>query len=85
MNHATFNPDWKNSKIFPEIACWIDEVSDKHGFFCKWCKKKSTLSNMGIAAIKSHMTSKRHGNWKQLKDSNSSVTTFFDQSPKATR
>ena len=59
---ARYKDEWEDKNLFPEISQWIQGVStgksdDVHFFRCKICKTgKLSLSNMGIGAVKKHMT-----------------------------
>ena len=58
---ARHNLQWEDPTLFPKIAPWIQKVStgsadDVHFFGGKVCKTgKTSLSNMGIGAVRSHM------------------------------
>ena len=45
-----FSDSWLQNE---EYSQWIKKCeNDENAFFCSWCCKKVTLSNMGIQAIK---------------------------------
>lgn len=58
-----YNSDWENPTLHPDIAPWIkaidtgNSLEDMYYFQCKVCNSgKISLSNMGIGAVKKHMT-----------------------------
>jgi hypothetical protein len=53
---TTYNPEWEDSGLFPEISKWIQKDTDSEYFRCKYCPgSRLKLSNMGITAVRSHM------------------------------
>ena len=59
---TTYNPEWEDVGLHPEIAEWILKDGDSGYFRCKFCPgSRLELSNMGITAVLSHMkNSKKH-------------------------
>ena len=60
--NSNYNPAWEDSQLYPELSPWVKSVDtgnpdDVHWFQCKVCKNgKIKLSNMGVGALKKHMT-----------------------------
>ena len=71
-----FNKSWLNHVDFKE---WLEEDVDGERFKCTWCTHRESfaLSNMGIQALKHHMTSKKHLSYKKSKQSSNSITSYF--------
>ena len=55
--HCHFRESWLQE---PEFAPWLQPEDNDTKGYCKLCRKSFDLSNMGIAAVKSHMKSKQH-------------------------
>ena len=80
-----YKDEWKDKNLFPVISQWIQGVStgksdDVHFFRCKICKiGKLSLSNMGIGAVKKHMTdpSPRPSDLKPKKCKHNQIMDFF--------
>ena len=55
---CTYNVAWESDK---QYSNWVSKCkNDNSKAFCKLCLKSFDISNMGIAALKSHSTSSRH-------------------------
>lgn len=82
---TTFNKLWLDSKHSPEFADWLDEVkgaSDQA--YCKMCKVKISLSNMGRRAIVSHTSSVKHKKCSEMANAfDHSAFERFKFTPKA--
>ena len=58
------DPKWFDAKIHPQFSSWLDPVeNDNQKAYCRVCKKKIVLSNMGIQALKSHASGTKHKNF----------------------
>lgn len=58
---SSFNPVWLDGSLHPEFQPWLKEsTKNSNAGYCDFCKKPFLLSNMGIRAVKSHMTGKYH-------------------------
>ena len=55
---------------------WLSKTSRDTQARCKLCKVDISLSNMGIAAIKSHMNNKTH---KKLESEQQRIKNFFSK------
>ena len=71
---TTFNRNWLTN---PQFYGWLENVpSDARAAYCKLCCKKISLSNMGKAAIMSHMQSKKHMT-TNVQEKNVTLTSLF--------
>lgn len=69
VKKTTFSRRWCEDDTYS----WVREVQrDKFSAFCCLCKCKFSLSNMGKAALKSHMNGKKHRDI--IKNKNSSLS-----------
>jgi hypothetical protein len=58
---TVFNLEWMNTKLNPDFASWIQVVnSSPNDAFCRLCRTKFSLSNMGRKAVSSHMNGAKH-------------------------
>ncbi len=58
---TVFNKLWMCSSTFPDLADWVEEVSGSPlDAFCKVCRVKVHLSNMGRQALSSHAQGAKH-------------------------
>ena len=55
-----FSTDWIDEKLNPQWSSWLKQTSSNESALCSICNKTFTLSNMGIQAVKSHATGKKH-------------------------
>ena len=60
--HQTyFDPLWMMDDTYKEYRKWLQPVTkDKTLYWCSLCNKSNKLSNMGIEALKSHVTGGKH-------------------------
>ena len=61
---AIFNDNWIDPVLNvdnPDFLVWLERhpKSNIHAY-CKLCKSDISLSNMGVVALKSHASGKRH-------------------------
>ena len=79
-----FNRLWLNS---PKYVTWLAEVkgSPTHAY-CKLCERSFSLSNMGEAAVKSHLEGQRHKKYQERQPSASqpSLSAFCKLKTSAT-
>ena len=58
---CSYNPDWENPQLFPDLATWVqpvhtDQRDDGNYFSCKICNTgRLYISTMGVQALRSHM------------------------------
>ena len=57
--HCTFQDVWLDENVFPEFY-WIRKCQINTNALCIYCPKTIDLSNMGISALRSHATGKKH-------------------------
>lgn len=83
---TTFQDDWL---LVNKYKMWLEKVRENpYSAYCKLCKRKFSLSNMGVCALASHMVSAKHkareaddartpklGNILQVVDHNANKTT----------
>lgn len=61
-----YQSDWEDSVLFPDFASWVQPVKtgkkddDIHFFSCKHCRGRLSISNMGVTALRSHITGETH-------------------------
>lgn len=61
----------------PQYNKWIERGSSSSEAKCKACKKTFAVQNMGEAAVKSHMKSKKHVDAVKDESSNASLRNFL--------
>ena len=68
-----FNDSWLVDERFKE---WIDKRDSKWKARCKFCNKDFDISNMGVAVLTSHVSSKKHSEISRLRKSQSGAILF---------
>lgn len=71
-----FNDNWLSDSNYSQ---WIARchTSDTNAY-CDWCKKKFSFSNMGNAALSSHIKSAKHQKFLTSKANNQSIENFIN-------
>ncbi|GBM43030.1 hypothetical protein AVEN_215164-1 [Araneus ventricosus] len=73
-----FNPLWV---VKEEYADWLRSTENKNKAKCIWCAKEIDISNMGEAALKTHMKGVKHASFKKGKITvAANVADFFKKS-----
>lgn len=80
LRKTVFNDEWLDPKEFPGFS-WLSKINEVTAH-CKTCHKDIFLSNMGIKALTSHATSKKHKETliKEKGKRNLSITAFCSSS-----
>jgi hypothetical protein len=61
VTRSLFNSEWIDKTLNPDFSSWIQAVPNNRFLArCRVCMKNFTLSNMGRAAVSSHMKSSLH-------------------------
>ena len=73
---SRFHHAWLDNQ---QYKSWLPEdKTNSNKFYCKMCKQNISLSNMGVAALRSHVVSKKNISYKQLlKVSQTSVVALM--------
>ena len=85
---TTYDPDWENADLYPDISKWIAPVktgasNDVHYFWCKvCCGKKLYLSNMGIRAVKSHQEDNKNKNGEVIRSKHNKLMDALQNTQK---
>lgn len=76
---TTFNNQWTDKTLCPDLALWIQSVPDNPFMAkCIWCSSLVSLSNMGRQALSSHSKGAKHlKNARRYQDSNVTTMTQF--------
>ncbi|XP_076050486.1 uncharacterized protein LOC143031022 isoform X3 [Oratosquilla oratoria] len=70
-----FNPLWVEDPLF---SAWVKEdPKDDTKAYCKLCKKRFDIANMGVSALRSHMKSNLHNRISQSRQNPSAIRNFF--------
>ena len=69
-----FNDSWLVDERFKE---WIDKSDSKWKARCKFCSKDFDISNMGVAALTTHVSGKKHSEISRLRKSQSGAIFFL--------
>ena len=74
MKQTYFDQRWFNNE---KVADWLEKGIDSEHFGCKYCKRKNLkLSNMGVRALSSHITGKKHKDAAKVR---TEVRSFFSK------
>lgn len=74
---TVFNVQWLHKE---EFKYWLKQDNDQFSFSCSKCRKSSSLSNMGVTALFSHMNSKKHKDRIKADQSNYNINSFLKPS-----
>uniref|UniRef100_A0A915HG20 BED-type domain-containing protein n=1 Tax=Romanomermis culicivorax TaxID=13658 RepID=A0A915HG20_ROMCU len=60
VGKSTFQNDWLNPDINPDLALWVRAGRDRNSACCAICNKIIDISSMGKQALTSHLKSQKH-------------------------
>ena len=74
-----FNENWL---VDPRFKSWLKRLENKWTAYCKFCKKKFDISNMGISALTSHLSGQKHSEIASQRKSQTRAL-FFRKEPQS--
>lgn len=72
-NDCLFNDNWL---IDVKYSKWLTKSNDKSKAHCTFCTKDFDISNMGVAALNSHLSGKKHSEIAGLRSSQAGAMFF---------
>lgn len=74
---CTYNPAWETHAEFGE---WIKPSKEQGKAYCIRCQRSFDISNMGVAAVKSHGGSVKHAGSLKQTDQTPPISMFMQYS-----
>ena len=75
-NKCIFNESWLSDSRFSQ---WLKRSGNSTKARCSYCQKDFDISNMGIAALTSHASGKKHSDICNSRQSNSGAFFFSEK------